>query len=70
MLLAAVPEVPEWIRNQPKRGFRFPFQQWLEEQFGGMLAEAQRASHVPLKCWYRIWAVAVALRVVARPEVK
>jgi asparagine synthase (glutamine-hydrolysing) len=62
LLLAAVPEVPEWIRNQPKRGFRFPFQQWLEEHFGGMLAEAQRVSPIPLKAWYRTWAVAAAIR--------
>lgn len=70
LLLDAVPEVPEWIRKQTKRGFSFPFQQWLEGQFGGTLAEAQRVSHVPLKSWYRIWAVAVAMRALARPEVK
>ena len=62
MLLAAVPEVPEWIYNQPKRGFCFPFQQWLEEHFGEMLAESQRVSPIPLKAWYRTWAVAAAIR--------
>ena len=62
LLLEAVPEVPEWIRNQPKRGFRFPFQQWLEGQFGELLTEAQRVSPVPLKAWYRTWAVAAAMR--------
>ncbi len=66
LLLDAVPEVPEWIRNQPKRGFRFPFQQWMEGQFGEQLADAQSLSPVPLNYWYRTWAVAVALSVLKR----
>lgn len=66
LLLEAVPEVPEWIRNQPKRGFRFPFQQWMEGQFGELLAEAQERSPVPLNAWYRTWAVAAAMNVIHR----
>ena len=62
LLIEAVPEIPEWVRNQPKRGFRFPFPSWMEGQFGDLLAEAQRASPVPLNAWYRTWAVAVAMR--------
>lgn len=62
LLLEAVPEIPEWVRNQAKRGFRFPFQQWMEGQFGELLGEAQRVSPVPLNAWYRTWAVAVAMR--------
>ena len=58
LLLEAVPEIPEWVRNQPKRGFRFPFQSWMEGRFGDVLAETQRMSPVPLKAWYRTWAVA------------
>ncbi len=60
LLLEAVPEVPEWVWNQPKRGFRFPFQQWMEGQFGELLAEAKERSPVPLNAWYRTWAVAAA----------
>ena len=66
LMLDAVPEVPEWIRNQPKRGFRFPFQQWMEGQFGDQLAEAQNISPIALRTWYRTWAVAVALSVLKR----
>lgn len=66
LLLDAVPEIPEWIRNQPKRGFRFPFQQWMEGQFGELLAEAQEGSPVALNAWYRTWAVAVAMRAVSQ----
>ena len=62
LLLEAVPEVPEWVRNQPKRGFRFPFQQWMEGQFGELLGQAEHVSPIPLKAWYRTWAVAVAMR--------
>lgn len=62
LLLEAVPEIPEWVKNQAKRGFRFPFQQWMESQFGEQLAEAQRTSPVPLNAWYRTWAVAAAMR--------
>ena len=61
LLLEAVPEIPEWVRNQPKRGFRFPFQDWMEEGFGKMLDEANHESPVPLKAWYRTWAVAAAM---------
>ncbi len=62
LLLDAVPEIPDWVKNQPKRGFRFPFQHWMEGQFGELLAEAGRVSPIPLNGWYRIWAMAVALR--------
>ena len=64
LLLEAVPEVPDWVRNQVKRGFRFPFQQWMEGGFGEFLQEARRRSPVPLNTWYRTWVVAAALRVL------
>lgn len=60
LLLDAVPEIPEWIRQQPKRGFRFPFQSWVEGTFGDLLQRSQKASPVPLGTWYRTWAVAAA----------
>jgi asparagine synthase (glutamine-hydrolysing) len=62
LLLEAVPEVPEWVRNQPKRGFRFPFQSWMESGFNDLLDSTNRESPVPLKAWYRTWAVATAIR--------
>ncbi len=65
LLLEAVPEVPEWVWNQPKRGFRFPFQQWMEGRFGDLLAEAKRVSPVELNAWYRTWAVAAVVRSTA-----
>ncbi len=64
LLVEAVPEIPEWVRNQPKRGFRFPFQSWMESGFSDILDEANRESPVPLKAWYRTWAVAAAVRAI------
>jgi asparagine synthase (glutamine-hydrolysing) len=61
-LLDAVPEVPEWVRNRPKQGFRFPFQQWMEGNFGELLTTAAKQSSVPLNTWYRTWAVALVQR--------
>jgi asparagine synthase (glutamine-hydrolysing) len=66
LLLEAVPEMPEWVKNQPKRGFRFPFQQWMEGQFGELLVEARETSPVPLSAWYRTWAVAAAIRAISQ----
>ena len=64
LLLDAVPEIPEWIRNQPKRGFRFPFQEWMESGFSEIIDSASHQSPVPLKAWYRTWAVAAAMRAI------
>ena len=58
LLIEAVPEIPEWVINQQKRGFRFPFQQWLEGNFGHLLVSAREISPVELNSWYRVWAVA------------
>lgn len=59
-LLEAVPEVPEWVWSQPKRGFRFPFQQWMESHFRGLMQAGEQISPVPLNAWYRTWAVVAA----------
>ncbi|MEO0367410.1 MAG: asparagine synthase (glutamine-hydrolyzing), partial [Pseudomonadota bacterium] len=31
LLLDAVPELPQWVVEQPKRGFRFPFEIWFAQ---------------------------------------
>lgn len=61
LLIDAVPEIPEWVRNQPKRGFRFPFEEWMRGEFGNVLADADERSTVPLVTWYRRWALAAVL---------
>ncbi|MEO5903214.1 MAG: asparagine synthase (glutamine-hydrolyzing) [Gemmatimonadaceae bacterium] len=61
LLVDAVPEIPEWVRGQPKRGFRFPFEDWTRDGFGKLLDVADEVSPVPLREWYRRWALAVVL---------
>ena len=58
-LLQAVPEVPDWIANQPKRGFLFPFEQWLGTEWHEVFAVLDRTCPVPTQTWYRKWAVFV-----------
>ena len=53
LLTAAVPEVPEWIVNQPKRGFLLPIERWLGSQWGGVFARLDQTVPVPLEHWYR-----------------
>ena len=62
LLIDAVPEIPEWVREQPKRGFRFPFQEWMSGAFGAALELADSETTVPLATWYRRWALAVVLQ--------
>jgi asparagine synthase (glutamine-hydrolysing) len=61
LLIDAVPEIPVWVRGQPKRGFRFPFEDWMTGKFGDVLAAADRKTTVPLVTWYRRWALAAVL---------
>lgn len=62
LLVEAVPEIPEWVRGQPKRGFRFPFEEWTKGEFGDALKRADLIATVPLVTWYRRWALAVVLQ--------
>lgn len=64
LLLDAVPEIPAWISSQPKRGFRFPFQAWMEGGFAERLEAAAQQSPVPLVTWYRRWAMAALLHTI------
>jgi len=64
LLIDAVPEIPDWIRDRPKQGFVFPFARWMEAELGEVIREAQDNTPVPLGTWYRAWAAAVGARVV------
>jgi asparagine synthase (glutamine-hydrolysing) len=59
LLLQAVPEVPEWVASQPKRGFMFPFQEWLTGEWRDLFAPIDRTCPVPTETWYRKWCVFV-----------
>ncbi len=57
LLLRAVPEIPEWVALAPKRGFAFPFEQWIAAEWGGVFQRLKDTSPVPLRTWYQCWCV-------------
>lgn len=68
LLLTAVPEVPDWVASQPKRGFMFPFKHWLDGEWRDVFAEIERTTPVPTQTWYRKWCVFVLDRWIAGLE--
>jgi asparagine synthase (glutamine-hydrolysing) len=59
LLTASIPEIPEWIVNQPKRGFSFPFVSWMQTDFGDYFINPDIPKEVPLDSWYRRWSLAI-----------
>ncbi len=57
ILLDAVPEIPEWVRNRPKQGFTFPFQDWVTTEWRDTFERIEERSPVPLQNWYRTWCL-------------
>ena len=55
LILDAVPEIPSWIAEAPKAGFRFPFEKWVKDQWKPMFDELERSSPVTMGAWYRKW---------------
>ena len=69
-LLQAVPEVPEWVAAQPKRGFMFPFERWLGDEWKETFASVERHCPVPAETWYRKWCLFVLQRWLDKMRVK
>lgn len=65
LLTDAVPEVPEWVVNQKKRGFLFPYQKWLGTEWSTLFDDACRGCPVPATTWYQRWAI-VVFRIAVR----
>jgi asparagine synthase (glutamine-hydrolysing) len=59
LLTDAVPEVPEWVVNQKKRGFLFPYQKWLGSEWGDAFKKATAGAPVSMPNWYQKWSVFV-----------
>jgi len=65
LLKRAVHELPEWLTALPKRGFTFPFEQWLDDGDEGSrgFLTSWRLPSVPLgldiRDWNRRWALLV-----------
>ena len=66
LLLSAVPEVPDWVAGMPKRGFIFPFERWMADEWRETFAGLDRDCPVPTQTWYRKWCVFVLDRWVER----
>ncbi len=59
MLIQAVPELPSWVVNRPKRGFSFPFEQWMAGEWGEHFRQLDAPKNISLKPWYRRWSLAL-----------
>lgn len=57
LLTQAVPEVPEWVANAPKRGFLFPYQKWLSAEWGTAFKDAAKRTGESNPAWYQRWCV-------------
>ncbi len=58
ILIDCVPELPSWVVNRPKQGFRFPFDEWFESSWQDMkMPDAPK--WIPLTPWYRRWCLVV-----------
>jgi len=66
LLIDSVPEIPEWVVNRPKQGFRFPFDKWfsnswktLEQQTEPHSNMIETSKWIKLTPWYRRWSLIV-----------
>ena len=57
ILLDAMPEIPDWVRNRPKMGFSFPFKDWVTREWDDVFRRIRAQSPVRLKNWYRAWCL-------------
>jgi asparagine synthase (glutamine-hydrolysing) len=59
LLISAVPEIPDWVINRPKRGFSFPFEHWMVNEWRDCFSEVNVPKNIPLKPWYRYWSLGI-----------
>ncbi len=58
LLVDAVPEIPEFVRDHPKRGFTLPYEKWLREALGERIGPI---AGLPVATgeWYQRWSLFV-----------
>jgi asparagine synthase (glutamine-hydrolysing) len=68
LLVDAVGEIPKWILEQPKRGFRFPFQEWIggNKEWSNHFESIVSHSPVRLTTWYQKWMLVVLEQSIAK----
>ncbi len=60
LLIKAVSELPDFVVNRPKKGFFFPFEQWMSNEWGDyFFSNINSPKNIPLKPWYRRWNLAI-----------
>ncbi len=75
LLIKAVPEIPVWVSNRPKQGFRFPFDEWFNHEWHQLIKTQPATPHwIKLRPWYRRWSITVLehwlTRYVQPPQTK
>ncbi|BAZ87848.1 asparagine synthase (glutamine-hydrolyzing) [Dolichospermum compactum] len=59
LLTQAITEVPDWVINRPKKGFSFPFESWMNSEFGDYFQNLNTPPNISLTPWYRRWILAI-----------
>jgi len=59
LLIDSVPEIPNWVINRPKQGFRFPFDEWIANHWQQSSIGVETPSWIKLLPWYRRWSLVV-----------
>ncbi len=67
LLVKATKTIPDWVLQQPKRGFRFPFQKWLasDASWTDRFRQTLDRSPVKPKTWYQQWMLVVLEKALA-----
>jgi len=66
LLLDAVPEIPTWVWQKKKLGFRFPFEKWMQGEWSREFDALENLTRVRLFSWYRKWIVFVLKQFIDR----
>ncbi len=59
LLTQAITEIPDWLVNKPKKGFSFPFENWMDSEFGDYFQTSNMPLNISLTSWYRRWSLAI-----------
>lgn len=59
LLTQAVGDIPEFVTNRPKRGFYFPYEQWMQNEWEDLAKSVMQPCNIPLTPWYRRWSLVI-----------
>jgi asparagine synthase (glutamine-hydrolysing) len=70
LLVEAIPEIPDWVKQRPKQGFVFPFKDWVTGEWRDVFRRIEQESPVPLKNWYRCWCLFALEEFIKRSNIE